>query len=305
MAALTAGVLVSGQSRINAELSDEVGSGFTAAWISFGVGLLAVGAIALAFPAVRAGLAALPRILRAGSLRWWQLLGGVGGAWLVTTQGLVVPVVGVTLFMVSVVAGQVLGSLLADRFGLGPAGVLPISLRRGGAALLAGIAVGIAAWPQLGDQQASWVLAAALVAGGGVAIQQAINGRVASATGQPFAATTVNFVVGLAALTFVLSLQALLGNVVLPEWPSTWWLYLGGPIGVLFIALAAWAVKPLGVLAFGLLAIAGQLLGALVLDLTLPSAVEPDLSLLLGLTLLAVAVVLAATASRSRLGGGR
>jgi transporter family-2 protein len=293
-------VLVAGQSRINAELTVEVGSGFTAAWISFGVGLLTVGLVSLVTPAIRSGLAAVPGIVRSGGLRWWQLLGGVGGAWLVTTQGLVVPVVGVTLFMVSVVAGQVLGSLLADRFGLSPAGVLPISARRAAAALLAGIAVVISAWPQLGKVDANWVLVAAIVAGGGVALQQAVNGRVASTTGQPFSATTINFLVGLGALTGILLVQAIFGSVVLPEWPSQWWLYLGGPIGVLFIALAAWAVKPLGVLAFGLLAIAGQVLGALTLDLVLPSAVTPDASLLVGLLLLTVAVVLAATATRPR-----
>ena len=54
-------------------------------------------------------------------------------------------------------------------------------------------------------------------------------------------------------------------------WPDQWWLYLGGPIRVAFIALAAWAVRGVGVLVFGLLSIAGQLLGSVILDLAAPA----------------------------------
>jgi transporter family-2 protein len=50
-----------------------------------------------------------------------------------------------------------------------------------------------------------------------------------------------------------------------------WWLYLGGPLGVAFISIAAWAVKPLGLLLFTLLTLAGQLAGALLLDVFFPA----------------------------------
>ena len=91
---MVVGALVALQSRINAGLAEQVGSGFIAAAVSFGTGLLLAGAIVASRPNWRAAMAAIPGLVRRGSLRWWQLLGGLGGAWLVTTQGLVVVVVG-------------------------------------------------------------------------------------------------------------------------------------------------------------------------------------------------------------------
>jgi transporter family-2 protein len=51
------------------------------------------------------------------------------------------------------------------------------------------------------------------------------------------------------------------------HWPSGFWLYLGGPLGCAFIAVAAVAVSVLGVLRLGLAVTAGQLLGGVLLDL--------------------------------------
>jgi len=48
--------------------------------------------------------------------------------------------------------------------------------------------------------------------------------------------------------------------------PSSWWLYLGGPIGIVFISLAAVLVRVHGVLVLGLCTVSGQLGAALVLD---------------------------------------
>lgn len=295
IAALVSGALVSVQSKINGELAGQVESSLAAAWISFGVGLVAVGVIALTVRPVRQAMARIPEILRARRLAWWQFLGGVAGAWLVTTQGLVVPLVGVTLFMVSVVAGQMFGSLLVDRFGMSPVGVLPVSAARGVAAVLAAVAVIASAWPRLAeDARVSWVLLIAALAGAGAAVQQAVNSRVAVGTGQPFAATTVNFMAGLMALTLVLAGQALLGGLPAGNLPDQPWFYLGGPMGVLFIALAAWAVRSLGVLAFALLAVMGQLIGALGIDLAFPGGAAPSWATFVGLALVGVAVVLAA-----------
>lgn len=270
VAALAVGMLVAAQSRVNAQLADEVGGGLFAAAISFGTGLILVWGIVGARSDLRAAVASLPSVVRSGGLRWWQLLGGLGGAWLVTTQGLVVPAVGVTVFTVAVVAGQVSGSLFVDRAGLSPAGHMPLSIRRVVAAGLALLAVAVAGVESAGGD-ISWVALLAVSAGLGVAVQQAINGRVAASTHQPLAATGVNFLVGFTAL-FVLSISALgIGVGDFLTWPDQWWLYLGGPIGVAFIALAAWAVRGVGVLVFGLLSIAGQLLGSVILDLVTPT----------------------------------
>ena len=300
------GVLVALQSRINADLASEVGGGLVAASISFGTGLALIAVILLATPRIRAGLAGIPNALRNHQLRWWQLLGGLGGAWLVTTQGLVVAVVGVTIFTVAVVAGQVAGSLVVDRAGLSPAGVLHVTARRVTAAVVALVAV-LLSGLSAGTGTVSWVVLLAVSAGVGISVQQAINGRVSVATRQPVAAATVNFTVGFSAL-FAATLALVAVGVIevtgLPGLPGQWWLYLGGPIGVTFIALAAWAVRAVGVLTFGLLSIAGQLVGAVILDAILPSGTAPlGWPQWAGLACVAVAVVLAAVPGDGTSGG--
>lgn len=305
-AALSVGVMVALQSRINAELSGFVGGGLIAAAISFGTGLVLAAALILSRRHLRAAFTAIPGLLRSGGLRWWQLVGGVGGAWLVTTQGLVVGAVGVTVFTIGVVAGQVGGSLLVDRAGLSPAGHMPLTPPRVLAALIALIAV-VASGLQAGGSGGllSWLVLLSFSAGIGISVQQAINGRVAAATHQPLAATLVNFVVGFSALC-VATIVALATNLLaFGQWPSQWWLYLGGPIGVAFIALAAWAVRGVGVLVFGLLSIAGQLLGAVLLDLLLPSGASLGWPQWLALGLILLAALIATNGGNPRWGRGR
>ena len=294
------------QSRINAGLAEDVGGGVVAATISFGVGLLVALVITVMSKQIRVGLSRIPKALGARTLRPWQLLGGMGGAWLVTTQGLTVAVVGVTAFIVAVVAGQVAGSLVVDRLGLSPVGTLPISLQRGGAALIALIAVAISGWGTflVGGSGALVAVALAASAGVGISIQQAINARVSAAAEGAMPAAVVNFVVGFTVLLLAVLIGILIGIVEISTFPANPWLYLGGPIGLAFIALAAWAVRGLGVLLFGLLSIAGQLAGGLTLDLLFPSA---DLTLglpaWLGLFLIIIAVWLAGRGSRQVSGG--
>lgn len=70
-------------------------------------------------------------------------------------------------------------------------------------------------------------------------------------------------------------------------------LWLGGPLGMLFIASATLFVRYLGVLVFAVVSVLGQLAGALVLDILLPApgtVVGP--LLLLGLAVVALGVVL-------------
>ncbi len=280
-----------------------MGGGLVAASISFGTGLALVVVILLARPQIRRGLLGIPAALREHRLRWWQLLGGLGGAWLVTTQGLVVVVVGVTIYTVGVVAGQVAGSLVADRAGLSPAGVLPVTARRVAAAVVALVAVFLSGLSE-GTGSVSWVVLLAVTAGIGISVQQAVNGRVSVATRQPVAAATVNFAVGFSALFAATLVLIALGVIELTGLPGQWWLYLGGPIGVTFIALAAWAVRAVGVLTFGLLSIAGQLVGAVLLDALLPAGAAmlgwPQWA---GLACVAVAVTLAAVPGDGTTGG--
>ena len=76
-------------------------------------------------------------------------------------------------------------------------------------------------------------------------------------------------------------------------------MYLGGVVGIVFIAIAAWAVPIVGVLLFAVVTIAGQLSGALLLDVVAPTAgTDLAINLVLGVLLAFVAVAVAARGRR-------
>ncbi|RLQ03568.1 EamA-like transporter family protein, partial [Micromonospora sp. BL1] len=125
--------------------------------------------------------------------------------------------------------------------------------------------------------------------------QQAVNGRVRAASGSAMTATLVNFTVGTAALLVTFAVDLAVRGRPAGAFPDEPWLYLGGPLGIVFIALAAALVRFTGVLLLGLATIAGQIVGAVLLDLLLPTAAShPGLDTLLGAALTMVAVLVAA-----------
>jgi transporter family-2 protein len=299
--AFVVGALTALQSRVNGELADVTDSGLQAAIVSFGSGWILLTVILLASPAVRRGLGAVGRGVRSGSLRWWQVLGGLLGGFFVAVQSATVPVIGVAMFTVAVVAGQVSNSIVVDRVGLGPAGRQAVTPARVTAAILALVAVIVAVSDRLGGGVEGSTLAvlAALVAGLAIAVQQAINGRVGAAASNAWTAAWVNFTLGTIMLGAVLGLAWAFTEFdpgVLPTGP--WWLYIGGTIGVLFIAAAAWVVQRLGVLLFALLTITGQLTGALTLDWVAPAeGVSFHLTLVAGVLLAGLAVAVGSLSS--------
>lgn len=281
VAAVAVGLMVAAQSRINAELaaallpgdSGETAAGIHAALISFAIGLALLTLALLAVPALRRGTRGVVDAMALRVLRPWHLLGGAGGAWLVATQGLTVPTLGVGLFVVAVVAGQTAASLGVDAMGIGPSGKLRVTGNRVLAALIVCAAVLVAAWPRIDTPAGSRALPLSLLvvtAGAGIAVQQALNARVSVASGYPPAAAVVNFIVGTAVLAGVMLIGAAVAGWHAGPLPGDPLLYLGGPLGVAFIAIAAWAVPEVGVLRFALAAISGQLGGAALLDLLVP-----------------------------------
>ncbi|WP_025618009.1 DMT family transporter [Salinispora cortesiana] len=293
--ATAAGVAVAGQSRINGELGVRLADGVAAAVISFGLGLLVLLVLVPATSGGRRGLTALRAALTAGTLRPWQCLGGLCGAFLVVTQGLTVGALGVAVFTVAVVAGQSATSLLVDRAGIGPSGRQLVTGRRLFGAALTVLAVGLAVGGRLDDPAALTLAALPLLAGIAVAWQQAVNGLVGRAAGSPLTATLVNFTVGTVALLAVFAVDIAVRGLPAGSPPAEPWLYLGGPIGVAFIAIAAAVVEFTGVLLLGLATIAGQVVGAVLLDVVLPTAASrPDAATLLGAALTLAAVLIAA-----------
>lgn len=264
---LLGGGIVAVQSEINGRLADALGSGpragLGAAVISFGGGLMLVSILVLVSAGRRAGMRRIAVAARSGGLRWFEVIGGLYGALLVASQGITVGTIGVALFSVAVTAGQSSSSLLVDHVGLGPSGRKPLSSPRVIAAAFAVAAVILAAGERLAEAFSAQTLVLAmmpLLAGAGAAIQQAFNGRV-SEVGGPWATTFNNFAVGTIALVAVFLMSLLVGGE-LRTLPNTWWLYVGGAMGVVFIWLAAALVKVHGVLVLGLSLIAGQVICA-------------------------------------------
>lgn len=296
----TAGLAMALQARVNGELAVRLHDGVAAAAISFGVGLALLTLLVLGSDFGRRGLRAVGDSLRAGTLRWWHCLGGVCGAFVVAAQGLTVAALGVAVFTVALVAGQSTSSLLVDRSSLPPGGAEPVTRARVAGAALCVVAVLLAVADRLGTPRALGLAVVPLVAGFGIAWQQAVNGRVRAAGGSTWPATFVNFLTGTAAL--LLGFAAVLAVRGPPggQLPSEPWLYSGGVLGVLLIAIAAAVVRFTGVLLLGLAAISGQLLGALALDLLVPADTPPSANTYAGAALALAAVAIAAGAHARR-----
>ena len=275
LAAFFVGVVTAGQSRLNGELAVVTGDGLLAATVSMAGSLVLAIAITGVVPRFRRGAWIVVRALVSARLRPWYLLGGIFAALFLATQSLTVPIIGVAIFTVALVSGQLTNSLVVDRLGWGPAGRRPLSVARilSAAVTLLAVVIAVSATWSGGAALLALPVIAALIAGSGMAIQQALNGHVAMVAREPMSAALVNFSGGLLVLLGVAVVARLgwgLERGVIP-WDRPY-LLLGGIVGVIFIVTAAWVVQVVGILFFALTTILGQLSCALVLDLTVPAA---------------------------------
>lgn len=267
-----AGAMVALQSRINGELGLSLGDGSSAALFSFTSGLVVL-SVALAFnPTARAGLKTLRTQFRAGLLPWWALTGGAAGGILVLTQGLSAGVLGIALFTIAVVTGQTLGAIAIDTGGWWGVPRVRLTLWRlvGASVTVVGAVVALdVSSGSLDGVGLAFALPA--IAGVGTGYQQAVNGRVKRASGSALAATFVNFSVGTTILAIItaVSLPLTGGPSAFPE---SWWVWTGGLVGTIFIAIQVSTVGTIGVLGLGVSLVTGQLLGSIALDLVAPVA---------------------------------
>ena len=291
--AVVSGVALAAQSRINGELAVRLHDAIAAATVSFGSGLLILALVVGALPGGRRGLRALRAALAAGRIRRWQLLGGVCGAFLVASQGLAVATLGVAVFIVALVAGQSVSGLVVDRLGAAPGGSRPVTVTRLAGALLTALAVLLAVFDRLAHPGTLILAVLPLLAGLGIAWQQAVNGHVRAASDSALVAGLVNFSTGTTVLLLACAVSWTVRGVPGAPPAGDWWLYSGGALGIVFIALGAAVVRHTGVLLLGLGMIAGQVTGALAIDLVAPPPTGgPGWNTAAGaaLTLLAVAV---------------
>jgi transporter family-2 protein len=270
---LGSGALITLQSQVNQALAHQLGSGLRAvtlaALISFGSGLVVLTLFALVHRPVGRGVVGLLDEVRRRHIPLWTVLGGLGGAFFVLSQGLAAGALGITFFVLCFVAGQSVTALLVDHFGWGPNGPTALSGGRVAGAAMAVLAVGISGAGLAAAAHVSALLlllaALPLVAGALNSLQQGVNGRLAARSGA-WVTTWNNFFVGTLGLAVFLAVSLLLPGR-LTGLPGSPWLYLGGLCGVGFIWASSVTVRVHGVLVVGVFAVAGQVLTAAVIAL--------------------------------------
>ena len=264
LAVVVSGGLLGVQARVNGDLGSRVHSAIDAAAVSFAGGTVLLLVLVLGRRRHRNALMRLRHV----STTWWWWLGGVGGAAVVAATAYGVPLIGVALVSVCIVAGTAAGALVVDHVGLGPGGRHALTALRVFGAVLATGAVALGA---AGDRHAAvrpGLFALLFGAGAASAVQQAANGRIRGAAMDATVAALISFTGGTVLLGVVVVAT---GQVFGRHWPHPWWLYTGGLAGAVYIGLAAAVVHRLGVLSVSLATVAGQVVAAVMLDAWWPS----------------------------------
>jgi len=272
LAALS-GMLISLQARANGELSLRLNNGLQAAFISFSSGLLIIAIISVFNPTIKNGARRLRSAVAAKEIAPWTLFAGALGGAFVAVQTQIVPLIGVAIYSVASIAGQSATSLIVDRIGLTGGGKKPISPRRIAAAIVTVLAVFVSVLDRIDAKNLSLIaVALAGLAGAIVGVQRAMNGLINEHSQQSFTTSLLNFIMGSGALGIVLIIAVAIGKVEFVALPAgPWWIYAGGTIGVIYIAFTSTIVQHLGVLTFTLFSTGGTLIGALLIDIILPT----------------------------------
>ena len=203
----------------------------------------------------------------------WTLFAGMLGGSFVAFQTQIVPIIGVAIYSVASIAGQTAASLIVDRIGLTGGGKKQITVRRVAAAGVTVLAVLVSVLDRIEAQNLSlFAVIFGGFAGAIVGVQRALNVQINESSRQSFATSWLNFIMGTTFLSIFLSIGVIINRaeiVALPAGP--WWMYMGGTIGVIYIAFTSTIVQHLGVLTFTLISVGGQLAGALLIDLYSPT----------------------------------
>ena len=272
-----------------------MGDSLEAALVSFSTGLLFVSGIAFVRKDVRAGFRQIFTAINLNKMPAWTITAGVLGASFVAMQTYVVPIAGVALFTVASLAGQTAISLWVDKSALSGGTKTLITKRRVVAAIITVLAVVLSAWDRFELSNFSIIaLGLAFFAGSWVGVQRALNGRINSHSNKSFARSWLNFITGTSFLLLLLLLRSLFtDHSILNFQTAPLWMFLGGSIGVIYIALSSHIVQHLGVLEFTLFSVGGMLIGSLLIDLLLPTpgtVISPFLIAGIALTYLGVVV---------------
>ena len=261
------------QARANGELSLRMGNPIEAALVSFGSGLLIISLISIFTPSIRNGMKNLKGAVSRKEIPAWTLFAGMLGGGFVAVQTQIVPIIGVAIYSVASIAGQTAASLIVDRIGLTGGGKKQITVRRVAAAGVTVLAVLVSVLDRMEAQNLSlFAVIFGCFAGAIVGVQRALNGQINESSHQSFATSWLNFIMGTTFLFLFLAIGVLINRTEIVALPSgPWWMYMGGTIGVIYIAFTSTIVQHLGVLTFTLISVGGQLVGSLLIDLYSPT----------------------------------
>lgn len=112
----------------------------------------------------------------------------------------------------------------------------------------------------------------AFLAGMLISVSRQINGRLALST-SAMESSFWNHIVGLG---FITCAALIFGGLFAGEpTQAPWWAYLGGPVGVIFIAAGSWLIAKIGAAQTAMLIIAGQMISGVVLDIVMGAPGNP------------------------------
>ena len=123
LAAILIGMAFACQPAINSVAAKALGSPWPATVLSVAITLLAAILVMLVTKTT-------PSAQMFAALPWWIVIGGIIGVLVVGGGVAIVPVTGVALFFVCLIAGQLIGSLILDQIGAFGLEVRQISLPR-------------------------------------------------------------------------------------------------------------------------------------------------------------------------------
>lgn len=264
-----AGMLGPMQSAVNGRLGAHLGDGHLASIISFGSGLTLMLLIILPVRRTREAFFGLPGHLRRGTIPWPNFFAGLCGAVIVLSEGISVGALGVATFQTSLISGMVISGVVCDRLGIGVEFKQALSVFRVLGALLAIVATILVVSPNFEVPHALGLAVLPFVGGLLAGWQPAGNSNIGHLADSMLVSITWNFVIGFTFLTLAFLIRMATGHAEF-SLPGVWWMYLGGPLGLLSIALMALLVRRLGLLLLALASTAGQLVGSILIDSLIP-----------------------------------
>ena len=263
---LVAGGLLAVQAGANTQLSKATGSPFAATTIQVAIAgvLLLIAATASGSIVAFSSLPGVP---------WWHTIGGIATAIYVASTILLFPRLGAVVTVGLFIAGQMLTSFGLDTFGLlGVPQQAPDTVTIAGTlAVIAGAAAIVFGQEtrDLSTSKPGWILLA-LLAGGVLPVQGAINGLLRGDIRAPFAVGTISFAVATLSMAVVLLVSVVPTNAPKPNLNGLtsmpWWGWLGAFCGAIYVTTVFTAIPVIGTAATVGLTVAGQQIMSLFVD---------------------------------------